>query len=258
MKTCLVERVWLILSRGTKRTVLAVNACNLWAAVFLSAFQFTCWHSDLQGDYLVFGSVPVMNQPCRDKKAVIHMAGAAVVPSTVAAHLGFPIGQTYGALTTYRKEKGESLGLYTSQRYAFMMESEEYSSIWDPFQFSLFYPRDISHSIKNWEINISILGLALKKHTLTWLFVTNSWDSSQKILSTSQETKAEGLLVRHWAFKSHGHLKNMVWSLARPHSTVSLLQRVPIFLTTEWASTACLQECKPAPADSQKGCWLGR
>lgn len=54
-----------------------------------------------------------MNQPCRDEEAVIHMAGAAVIPSTVAAHLGFPIGQAYGALTAWRRERGKNLGLYT-------------------------------------------------------------------------------------------------------------------------------------------------
>lgn len=123
--------------------------------------------------------------------------------------------------------------------------------------FYLFYPRDIFHSIKN-RNKYQYSWTRLKKHTLTWASVTKSSDSSQKTLSTSQETKVEDLLVRHWAFKSHGLLKIMAWSLDRPHSTVCLLQRAPIFPTREWASIACLQECKPAPADSQKGCWLGR
>lgn len=67
-----------------------------------------------KGDYLVFGSVPVVNQPCRDEEAVIHVADAAVIPPTVAAHLGFPIGQAYGALTAWRRKTGKSLGLYTT------------------------------------------------------------------------------------------------------------------------------------------------
>lgn len=40
MKICLIEKAWLILLGGTKKTVLAVNTCNLWVIVFLSAIQF--------------------------------------------------------------------------------------------------------------------------------------------------------------------------------------------------------------------------
>lgn len=46
-----------------------------------------------------------MNQPCRDEEAVIHMAGTAVIPSTVTTHLGFAIGQAYRALTAWRREE---------------------------------------------------------------------------------------------------------------------------------------------------------
>lgn len=53
-----------------------------------------------------------MNQPCRDEEAVINVAGAAVIPSTVATHLGFPVGQAYGALTACKSEGRKSLGLH--------------------------------------------------------------------------------------------------------------------------------------------------
>lgn len=117
--------------------------------------------------------------------------------------------------------------------------------------FYLFYPRDISHSTKNWELTISTLGLALKKHILTSSSVTNSSDSSQKILSTSQETKAD-LPVRHWSFKSLGHLKTMAWSLDRPHSTICLLQRVPIFPTREWRALPACRSASQLPLTARR------
>lgn len=107
------------------------------------------------------------------------------------------------------KREGKSLGLYTmpevhtqdAVRKVIISPSETL------FKFYLFIlPMSHFSFPKNRGINISILGLVLNKHTLTWASMTKSSESSQMILSTSQETKAEDQL---W---DRGHLKAMaIW-----------------------------------------------
>lgn len=50
-----------------------------------------------------------MDYACWDEKAVIHVAAAAVIPPTVVAHLGLPIGKTYGSLAACSRKKKESM-----------------------------------------------------------------------------------------------------------------------------------------------------
>lgn len=65
--------------------------------------------------YLIFRSIPVVDYARRDEKTVIHMAAAAVIPPTVIAHLGFPIGKAYGSLTSCSKRKKKSIIIILSK-----------------------------------------------------------------------------------------------------------------------------------------------
>lgn len=49
-----------------------------------------------------------MDYARRDKETVVHVAAAAVIPPTVIAHLGFPIGKAYGSLASCSRQKKES------------------------------------------------------------------------------------------------------------------------------------------------------
>ena len=50
-----------------------------------------------------------MDYACRDEKTVVHMAAAAVIPAAVIAHLGLPVGKTYGSLASCSRQKKKSL-----------------------------------------------------------------------------------------------------------------------------------------------------
>lgn len=50
-----------------------------------------------------------MDDARRDEKSVVHVAAAAVIPSTVIAHLGFPTGKAYGSLASCPRQKKESM-----------------------------------------------------------------------------------------------------------------------------------------------------
>lgn len=50
-----------------------------------------------------------MDYACWDKKTVIHVAAAAVIPPTVVAHLGFPVGKAYGSLASCSRQKKEPM-----------------------------------------------------------------------------------------------------------------------------------------------------
>lgn len=49
-----------------------------------------------------------MNYACGDEEAVVHVAAAAVVPSTVIAHLGLAVGETNRSLAPCLRQKTDS------------------------------------------------------------------------------------------------------------------------------------------------------
>lgn len=82
---------------------------NLWTSKLL------LWSELSFGTYLIFWSIPVVDYACWDEKTVVHVAAATVIPPTVIAHLGFPIGKAYGSLASCSKQKKKSLWLgYTT------------------------------------------------------------------------------------------------------------------------------------------------
>lgn len=67
------------------------------------------WSAQSFCTYLVFWRIPVVDYACGDEETVVHVAAAAVIPATVIAHLGFPIGKANRSLTSCSRQKQRSV-----------------------------------------------------------------------------------------------------------------------------------------------------
>lgn len=80
--------------------------CYLYIIIYLQHVDTELLQSEASvWTYLIFWSIPVVDYACWDEKTVIHVAATAVIPATVIAHLGFPVGKTNGSLAACSRQK---------------------------------------------------------------------------------------------------------------------------------------------------------